>query len=377
MVRTGLDHLVELSGHTSVTSDFRYGWDVLVEKGLRIKKVFSPEHGMFGTEQDQKPVGPQPRFAFEVVSLYGEGASTLKPIEQQLCGIDLVIYDIQDIGTRYYTYVNSLAMFMQSIDSRDIEFVVLDRPNPLGGDAVEGPVLQKGYESFVGILPVPVRHGMTSGELALLARDHFDLDVDLNVVKMTGWTRGMHFGDTGLAWVPPSPNMPTVKTAFVYPGTCLVEGVNISEGRGTTTPFEQVGAPGIDPYKLSDRMNSLTLPGVYFRPIFFKPTFNKFSNEITGGVYIHVTDYRAFRPFYTGVALVSCLHSMHPGFKFLEGVYEFNSLHPAFDLLTGSSLVREMILSGTSPDRIAETWEKEDKDFSQLKKQYSIYDNAL
>ncbi len=385
MIHTGLDRLLArpdtlrnrrvglIANHTSVNSALSYSWDLLSGEGVEIKKVFSPEHGLFGTEQDQVPVSGRIDFPFDIISLYGETGDSLAPVQTHLADLDCVLFDIQDIGTRYYTYVNTMILFLKELHSHDIEFMVLDRPNPLGGCAVEGPVLKKGFESFVGLLPVPVRHGLTAGELARLAVDYFKLDVNLRVIEMTGWSRDMFYDDTGLPWVPPSPNMPTLATAFVYPGMCLLEGTGASEGRGTTTPFEVIGAPGIRPRDLADRLNESGLPGVYFRPIYFKPTFNKFRGETIGGVYIHVTDRELFRPFLAGIALVCALRDMMPGFEFLSGVYEFNDLHPAFDLLTGGPVIREMILEGRSLDRMAALWEKEEKVFAGVTGDYHIY----
>jgi uncharacterized protein YbbC (DUF1343 family) len=388
MVRIGLVRLLAkvdgiknrnvglIANHTSVTNGLLYSWDALREQGVSIKKLFSPEHGLFGTEQDQVPVPARIGFPFEVVSLYGGTYNTLAPLEEHLAGIDCVLFDIQDIGTRYYTYMNTMAIFMKALHGKDIEFIVLDRPNPLGGLEVEGPVLKKGYESFVGILPVPVRHGLTPGELARLAVDYFKLDVNLRVMEMTGWNRGMLFEDTGLTWIPPSPNMPTLKTAMVYPGICLFEGTNASEGRGTTTPFEVIGAPGVEPYHLAEKLHELRLPGVRFRPAFFKPMFNKYGGDTIGVVYIHIADKNLFRPFLTGVAMISILHSIMPGFDFLTGIYEFNTVHPAFDLLTGSSAIREMIQDGKPLDQIAALWEKEEKVFAGITAEYHLYQDA-
>ncbi len=385
MIHTGLDRLLArpdtlrnrrlglIANHTSVNCALRYSWDLLSGEGVKIKKIFSPEHGLFGTEQDQVPVSGRIDFPFDIISLYGETGDSLAPVRTHLDGLDCVLFDIQDIGTRYYTYVNTMVLFLKELHSHDIEFMVLDRPNPLGGCAVEGPVLKKGFESFVGLLPVPVRHGLTAGELARLAVDYFKLDVNLRVIEMTGWSRDMFYDDTGLPWVPPSPNMPTLATAFVYPGMCLLEGTGASEGRGTTTPFEVIGAQGIRPRELADRLNESGLPGVYFRPVYFKPTFNKFCGETIGGVYIHVTDRELFRPFRAGIALVCALRDMMAGFEFLSGVYEFNDLHPAFDLLTGGSVIREMIVKGTPLDRMAALWEKEEKVFAGITGDYHIY----
>lgn len=385
MVKSGLDRLLGkpdvlknrsvalIANHTSVSAQVKYSWDELARLGIAVRRLFSPEHGLFGTEQDQVPAKAPGGLGVDVVSLYGGSGDTLVPLESHLENINTVIFDIQDIGARYYTYVSTMVMFMRSLHGRDIEFMVLDRPNPLGGLAVEGPVLKKGYESFVGSLPVPVRHGLTPGELALMAKDYFGLDINLRVVEMIGWRRGMFFDETGLPWVPPSPNMPTLNTAFVYPGGCLLEGTNISEGRGTTTPFEAVGAPGIDPFRAAGELNALLLPGACFRPLYIRPTFNKYAGSTIGGVFIHVTDRRLFRPFLTGVALVCRLGAMMDGFTFATGVYEFNNSHPAFDLLTGSSGIREMIQGGKSLDLIASGWEKEEKVFAGIIEEFLLY----
>jgi uncharacterized protein YbbC (DUF1343 family) len=385
VVRTGLERLIADAGsyrnrniglianHTSVILDLAYSWDILTRLGLNIKKVFSPEHGLFGAEQDQVPVGIQPRFPFKVTSLYGNSSQSLSPMKSHLEDIDLVLFDIQDIGSRYYTYLNSMALFMRAVESTDIEFIVLDRPNPLGGLSVEGPLPDKGYESFVGLLPVPVRHGLTAGEMALLAKSYFALDLNLKIIGMEGWRRDMRYEDTGLAWIPPSPNMPTINTAFVYPGTCLLEGTNVSEGRGTTTPFEIAGAPWVDPYLLSGELNSIGLPGVYFRPVFFRPVSGKHCGALVGGVCIHVRDRRAFKPFCTGVALVSLLRAHYSGFEFLQGVYEFNADHPAFDLLAGGPSLRRMIESGTPFGRIEGAWQADENHFLSIKEELHLY----
>lgn len=385
VVHTGLDRLLArpetlkgrriglIANHTSVSGGIGYSWDLLNARGVIIAKVFSPEHGLFGTEQDQEPVSSRVDFPFEIINLYGETHDSLAPMESHIAGLDCVLFDIQDVGARYYTYVNTMVLFLKALHGRDIEFMVLDRPNPLGGRSIEGPVLKKGYDSFVGLLPVPVRHGLTAGELARLAVDYFKLDVHLRVIEMTGWERDMLFDETGLPWVPPSPNMPTLNTALVYPGICLFEGTSVSEGRGTTTPFEAVGAPGIRAADLCGRLNARGLPGVFFRPVYFKPTFNKFRGETVGGAFIHVTDRGLFRPFETGVAMVMAFRDMIPDFRFLSGVYEFNDKHPAFDLLTGGAAIREHILEGKPVDRIAVLWEKEEKVFAGISGDYHLY----
>ncbi len=388
MIATGLDVFLRdcqryrgrriglIANHTSVTSDLDYSWRRLLGAGLDLRRIFSPEHGLYGTEQDQLPVAEQPGAAVEVVSLYGDTFESLMPDAEQLDDLDVVLFDVQDVGARYYTFVNTMALFMKAIDGRGIEFIVLDRPNPLGGERVEGPMLGGGYESFVGVLPVPVRHGLAAGELAMLWHRTQGLDAPLSVVQMEGWRRNMLFGDTGQPWVPPSPNMPTERTAAVYPGMCLFEGTNVSEGRGTTTPFELIGADFVDADELADAMNALALPGVCFRPMYFIPTFHKHANTTVGGLYTHVTDAAAFEPFRAGVALVKAVHDLYPAaFAFRTEVYEFETDHLAFDLLCGGSTIRTLIEAGAPLDTIASTWDADQARFAETKRDFHLYES--
>jgi len=385
MIMTGLDSFIStiddyrgreialVANHTSVTADLRYSWDAFRQKGIRLKRIFAPEHGLFGVEQDQAPVQHQHGPDCDVVSLYGNSIESLRPAEEDLRGCDLVLFDIQDIGARYYTYLNTMVFIMQALHGKDTKLLVLDRPNPLGGVRVEGPLLSKGYESFVGLLPVPVRHGLTAGETAVFAAEHLGLDLDMDVVCMQGWERDMSFEDTGLPWVPPSPNMPALSTAALYPGMCLFEGINVSEGRGTTTPFEMIGADFIDPEEYAAELQALDLPGVYFRPVMFKPVFNRYAGRAVGGVYIHITGRDELKPFQTGVAMVKVLFDLYEQARFLHDVYEFNSAHPAFDLLTGSSRIREMIIQGISLDEITGTWAADEDKFRETKGTFHLY----
>ena len=387
MIATGLDILLRncerfqnrnialIVNQSSVTAHLKYSWNMLKERGLHVKMIFSPEHGLFATEQDQIAVNYQPELGCEVASLYGDSAESLLPDMTLLDNLDLILFDIQDVGSRYYTYVNTLALFMEAVSGRDIEIIVLDRPNPLGGTIVEGPLLDPAYRSFVGIFPVPVRHGLTAGELALLYLDVKKLDVNLSVIKMEGWRRSMLFPETGLPWIPPSPNMPTFATAEVYPGMCLFEGLNVSEGRGTTTPFQLSGAPFIKPDELAERCTTYGLEGVLFRPVWFKPTFHKFSGEVIGGIWLHVTDHSLFRSFATGVALTAAIHELYPEFlQFLNGVYEFNDTIPAFDLLAGNSGIRTNILNGSDAQNTLALWQHDEAEFSRIKLNYHLYD---
>ena len=386
MMRTGLDRFLQstdnyrsrrvalLANQTSVTGELAYSWDALRGRGLDLVRVFSPEHGIFAVEQDQAPVREQRLAGCELVSLYGSSAESLVPPAGSLDDIDLVLFDIQDVGARYYTYVNTMALFMRALSGRDVGFAVLDRPNPLGGRAVEGPPLTRGYESFVGVFNVPVRHGLTAGELALLWKKERNLDIDLSVVPMEGWSREMFFDETGLPWVPPSPNMPTLATAVVYPGMCPLEGTNISEGRGTTTPFEIAGAPFANSTRLVERLDSMGLPGAHFRPVSFRPTFNKFAGTICNGVFIHVTDRHAYLPFLTGVALMKAMRDLYgDDITFPHGVYEFNDAHPAFDLLAGGPGIREMILAGEKLDDIRASWRESEREFAERRKEFLLY----
>ncbi|WP_294345850.1 DUF1343 domain-containing protein [Prosthecochloris sp.] len=387
MIQTGLDILLQdtsrlrnrniglITNQTSVTPALHYSWHELRKKGFSLKKIFSPEHGLFSTEQDQIAVTMQPDTDCETISLYGNSEETLLPDESALENVDLVLFDIQDIGSRYYTYINTLALFMDSINGRDIEIIVLDRPNPLGGLGIEGPLSSSDYRSFVGVLPVPPRHGMTAGELARLYFDHKKLDVNLDVIPMHGWKRSSYFPQTGQQWIVPSPNMPTWETALVYPGMCLFEGLNISEGRGTTTPFLHFGAPFIEPDAVADHIMNYELEGVLFRPTYFKPSFHKYQDGIVGGLFIHVTDKELFRPFLTGVALTKVLHDLYSEkVRFIREVYEFNDLHPAFDLLCGSGKIRTMIESGQSFEKIRTSWHEDEREFTTCKQAYHLYE---
>ena len=386
MVATGLDILLRntdrfrnrniglIVNQTSVTPELKYSWNVLKEKGLHLRRIFSPEHGLFATEQDQISVTYQPELDCEIVSLYGDTAESLLPEKALLDNLDLILFDIQDVGSRYYTYVNTLALFMEAVSGRDIEIIVLDRPNPLGGTIIEGPMLDPSFRSFVGIFPVPVRHGMTAGELACFYRDINKLDINLSVIAMEGWNRSMLFPETSLSWIPPSPNMPSFFTAEVYPGMCLFEGLNVSEGRGTTTPFQLSGAPFINPYDLAERCNGFGLEGVLFRPVWFKPAFHKFSGKVIGGIWLQVTDHSRFRSFATGVAITTALNEIYPQhLNFLQGVYEFNDTLPAFDLLAGSSHIRSMILRGCSTDTIINSWKSDETGFAEIKRGFHLY----
>ncbi|NTV66229.1 MAG: DUF1343 domain-containing protein [Chlorobaculum sp.] len=387
MVINGLDILLQnpemvknrrvglIANQTSVSMQLEYSWTLLRRAGVGLTRIFSPEHGLFAVEQDQIAVSRQPDTGCEIVSLYGDSEQSLAPARELLAGLDVVLFDIQDVGSRYYTYVNTLALFMEAAEGLDIEIMVLDRPNPLGGVTVEGPQLDPAFHSFVGVMPVPVRHGLTAGEIAHFWRDYKKLDLNLSVVTMQNWSRGMLFPETCLPWVPPSPNMPSFPVAEVYPGMCLFEGLNVSEGRGATTPFLLSGASFIDPFELAGRLASMPLEGVAFRSTWFRPTFHKYAGEAIGGIYLHVTDHARFRPFATAVAMTCALRELYPDqLRFLDGVYEFRDDIPAFDLLAGSGAIRSMILDGTPAESVISSWEKDEAEFSAIKPNFHLYD---
>ncbi|MGQ9609740.1 MAG: exo-beta-N-acetylmuramidase NamZ family protein, partial [bacterium] len=300
---------------------------------INLKAIFSPEHGLWGAIQDAISINSS-KFTQANIMIYSLYGSIKKPTREMLNGLDAIIFDIQDVGTRFYTYITTMAMAMEACAENKIEFIVLDRPNPINGLTLEGNILSNEFRSFVGYYPILLRHGMTVGELAKFFNDYFNIKVDLHVVKMEGWKREMWFDDTSLFWVMPSPNMPTLDTAIVYPGSCLFEGTNISEGRGTTRPFEIIGAPWINPYELADELNKLDLKGVFFRPLYFIPTFSKYKDQQCGGVQIHVIDRNCFAPVKTSLSIIYIILQIYPN--------KFNWIYNSkyfFDLLIGTDKV--------------------------------------
>jgi uncharacterized protein YbbC (DUF1343 family) len=390
VVETGLDLLCRerldlvrgrrvgvLCHPASVTADLVHVVDQLIAAGVRPARLFGPEHGVRGEAQDMIGVGDDRdgRTGIPVTSLYGETFESLTPAAEELAGIDVLIVDLQDVGSRYYTYVWTMALALGAAAAAKVGVIVLDRPNPLGGIAVEGGTVRAGCESFVGLGPLAVRHGLTIGEVARLValgmpwggpRFSRPLDCDLTVIAMRGWRREMSFADTGLPWVMPSPNMPTPDTALVYPGQCLFEATNLSEGRGTTRPFELVGAPFLDGRGWAQALAESALPGVRFRPLSFRPMFHKFAGRSCGGVQLHVTDRRAFRPYRTGIALLAAAHRLAPeGFRWRSEPYEFVADPPAVDLLTGSDEVRRAIERGARVEEIADGFAPFEREFAE------------
>ncbi|MCB1154106.1 MAG: DUF1343 domain-containing protein [Deltaproteobacteria bacterium] len=337
--------------------------------------VFAPEHGLYGARQDMEQVDETKLpDGTPVYSLYGTKPGSLTPDGEMLADLDAVIFDIQDVGSRYYTFIWSMALCMKACAEHGKAMVVLDRPNPLGGSVVSGTVQTQNFLSFVGMHPVPVRHGMTAGEMARLLKGHFHYDCELIVVPMDNWHRDMWFDQTQLPWIPPSPNMPHSSTAAVYPGGCLLEGTNISEGRGTTTPFELVGAPWIVAEDLATALNDLKLPGVAFRPSYFVPKFQKYADQQCGGVFVHLRDRDVADTFEAYCHLIGTVKAMYPDqFAWRDQPYEFVKDIPAIDLLFGSDGLRKGVDAGKPVGEILEPTRRDAVLFDGMRQEYLLY----
>lgn len=317
------------------------------KKEWQLTTLFGPEHGLTTQAQDMEAVasGIHQPTGLPLYSLYGHSEKALKPQKQMLKEIDSLVVDLQDIGSRYYTYIWTVTMCMEVCGKYKKQIIVCDRPNPINGVALEGEVNEKGYTSFVGLYPLPVRHAMTIGEIARFINDTFDLNCELTVVPMERWKREWYWEDTGLVWKNPSPNMRSPLQALFYPGICLFEGTNISEGRGTDIPFEIVGAPFVKPSELISLLNDFRIEGVQFEPFEFKPAFQKWAGQECFGVRLKVTDRFTFKPYATGIALIWAIYSLYhdKGFQWRMEPYEFVEDVPAIDLLTGSTTVRNAV----------------------------------
>ena len=393
MTRTvsGIDHLLSqpekylqgktvgmIVNHTSLAGDGKHSiTHFLSHSAFTLQALFAPEHGLNGTAQDMIPIDNEVDLlsGLDIKSLYGKNKDSLVPDPALLHDIDNLVFDIQDIGSRYYTFIYTMANCMIICKQAGTRMVVCDRPNPINGTSVEGNLVGEAWRSFVGQYPLPNRHGMTVGELARLFNEHFGIHCDLTVVPMSGWSREMWYDQTGMIWTPPSPNMPTLATATVYPGMCLIEGTLLSEGRGTTLPFEQIGAPFIDPHKLVARLetDSHLLPGVFFRPQYFKPMFQKHAGEVCAGLQLHITDRDQFKPLLTTLALLRAIAEIYPDqLQWRTEPYEFVSDRLAIDLLYGNPKLRETIF--TDSFSLPALEEREELSaFLPLRQEYLIY----
>jgi uncharacterized protein YbbC (DUF1343 family) len=380
-VQTGLDRvgtykevfrgkrLGIITNHTAYNSNGRYIVEVLRSmSGVKVTALFSPEHGLWGKEQDAIKIDSQidPVYRLQIYSLYGK---TLKPTREMLQDIDVLVFDIQDIGARFYTYIYTMSLAMEAAAENGKRFVVLDRPNPINGFCVEGNILEPDLSSFVGLYPIPVRHGMTAGELAKMFNEQGWLKdgvtADLVIIPMKGWRRRMWYDQTGLSFIKTSPNMPDLQTAAIYPGLCLLEGTNVSEGRGTKMPFRQFGAPWIDSKRLAERLNKLNLPGMIFEPVSFKPTSSKYQGKACNGARIIITKRDRLEPYYSGIRIVNEIYRMYPG------DFQWKAGH--FNRLCGTSTIRSAITSGAALNKLRNKWRIELESFRKIRAKYLIY----
>ena len=388
-VRIGLEVLLEgpssivdgsrfglLMNQASVDSRLGYACDVLAERFPgQLASLFSPQHGLWCEEQDNmietghslyRPLG------IPIYSLYSE---TRQPTAEMLQGLDYLLVDLQDVGTRVYTFIWTVTHCLEACAEVGIPVVVLDRPNPLGGEVCEGPILEGGFTSFIGRAAIPMRHALTIGEMALVTNDMLAIGAEVHVVPMQGWSRDMYYRDTGCPWVAPSPNMPRLETTVVYPGQVLVEGTTLSEGRGTTAPFEVVGAPYIEPERLARALAEYPTPGLTIRPIRFVPTFSKWADVSCGGIALHCSDVAAVRSYTMTVALFACLRKLYPEeFTWLSPPYEYEETLMPIDILSGSSRLRETLDSGgTGPGDVVGLAEVDDGQWWAKVRRFQLY----
>ena len=361
--------------HASVDHAFRHIVDRLIEApGVHLAAIFGPQHGLRSDVQDNMIETPHRDDAARRVPVYSLYSDTREPTAEMLREIDILVIDLQDIGARIYTYIYTMAHCLRAAARHGIPVVVCDRPNPIGGHQVEGAALRAGFESFVGQFPIPMRHGMTIGELSAFFNEHFAIGASLEIATMERWHRRLYADQTGLPWVMPSPNMPTFDTAIAYPGTVLFEGTLLSEGRGTTRPFELVGAPWIDADTFAAAMNALELPGVHFRPAVFQPTFQKHAQQACGGCQIHVVDRDDFRPVMTGVALIDMFRRCDPSrFAWRPPPYEYEHQKLPIDILSGSDVLRTDIESGRPLQDLVGRWREDEDMFARMREPYLLY----
>lgn len=372
-IRYGIDAYIQRISHrrsrkqlgivahqASVTASLEYS-HVALARHANVRFIFSPQHGFFGTEQANMIETKHSRDALTGVPIVSLYSASRKISKRHLRAIDMLVFDLQDVGSRYYTYLWTLYYCMEACEQTGTQLVVLDRPNIINGVTIEGAPLLPGFESFVGLFPVPNRFGLTIGEFAVMLKEERFRDVDLDVVRMEGWKRSSYFDAYENHWIPASPNIPTVDSAVVYPGMCFFEGTNLSEGRGTTRPFELVGAPFINPNRLAHHLGELAPPGIRFRPTFFRPTFDKFKGKVCGGVFLHVVDRKQFKPIRTAMIMLRAIKELYPRqFAWYAGPYEYERTVPAIDLLFGSDALRKTIDVGGALDELMYQCEKEE-----------------
>lgn len=361
-----------ITNPTGITRAGQSNIDAFLAAGIHLVALYCPEHGLDAAVADAQyvPSRHDARTGLPVHSLYGD---TRKPTAEMLAGIDTLLFDLQDVGARFYTFTTTLALALASCAETGVRLVVLDRPNPVGGMIIEGPMLASSLQSFIGHGPLPIRYGLTIGELAQFYNGELSIDAELSVIAMQGWNRGMWFDQTGLMWVPPSPGIPHWTTTIAYPGMCLIEGTNLSEGRGTPLPFQIAGAPWLDGYALAEELNGYRCGGVYFRPITFVPDAGRHAGQVCHGVQVHVTDREAFRPVMVGLYLMGACRAQRPdGFEILDTSWEGPAPH--LDLLTGMPAMRKAIQNGEPLTSMPEAWESDLACFDQARSKYLLYE---
>jgi uncharacterized protein YbbC (DUF1343 family) len=364
-----------ICNQASVDHRFRHAADLFFEHSdLDLVALFGPQHGIRGDVQDNMIETAHSIDNLTGLPIYSLYSETREPTSEMLSGLDALVFDLQDVGCRVYTFIYTMANAMKACARYDKKMFVLDRPNPIGGVAIEGNLLEKGHESFVGMYPIPMRHGLTVGELAKFFNREFGIGCELEVVTMENWAREDYFDETDAPWVMPSPNMPTVDTTVVFPATVYFEGTQVSEGRGTTRPFEIIGAPYISSNEYSEALNSLELSGVTFRAVEFLPTFQKHAQTLCGGVFVHVTDREAFEPVITGVAMIKTVFDLYPkDFKWKNPPYEYVFDRNPFDVIAGTSKLREAFEQGIELREIKKSWESDVEEFRQKSREYFLY----
>lgn len=387
MVETGCDVLLGescaslagarvglLANPASVSSSLQPTLGAFVSRGVRVARVFGPQHGFHGETQANMIEWAgftHPRFGMPVHSLYGERR---EPDPAWLEGLDVMVIDLPDVGARPYTYLWTALLAHRACARAGVETIVLDRPNPIGGEAIEGAILGDGFRSFVGLAAIPLRHGLTIGEALAMIAAREGTGASLRVVAMRGWRRSMLFDETGLPWVLPSPNMPTPDTALVYPGAVLLEGTNLSEGRGTTRPFEIVGAPWLDPEEFAEAILAFGVPGAVCRPLRFVPTWDKYAGEACGGVQAHVTDRRAFRPVRFAVAAIDAARRARPDrFAWKQPPYEYERTLAPIDILSGDGSLRTTIDAAGDAAALLDGWRLDEERFARERRPYLMY----
>jgi uncharacterized protein YbbC (DUF1343 family) len=387
-VRIGLDkvlgeemHLIAdrrvglICNQSSVNHQYQHAADLFYEHPqVDLTALFGPQHGIRGDVQDNMVETSHALDAYTNLPIFSLYSETREPTAEMLQNVDALVFDLQDVGCRVYTFIYTMAHAMKACAAAQKEFVVLDRPNPIGGAAVEGNVLENGNESFVGLYPIPMRHGLTVGELARFFNREFNINCDLKVVSLDGWERELYHDETDAPWVMPSPNMPTVETTVVFPATVYFEGTQVSEGRGTTRPFEIVGAPYIDAKQYKDALTSLELPGVIFRETNFLPTFQKHRDTVCGGAALHVTDRKQFKPVITGIGMVKTAYDLYKSdFEWKSPPYEYVFDRNPFDVIAGTLKTREQIESGVDLNEIELSWKDGVESFEAKRREYLLY----